>query len=83
MNIDCLTDRDVLATSAIITKQIACGISDTNKLALLTDIITAVGANLFLIVNQRLRFEQNCQDIGGNKTDTAGQPLQNGEKKST
>ena len=61
MDINCLTECDVLAISSLTVNEIAKCVPDTNTLALLADLITSIGETLSLLVGQRQRFQQNCK----------------------
>jgi len=70
IDINCLTECDVLAASTLAAKQIACCIKDQDTLNLAVDLIIAIGDTLSLIAGQRARFTQNCKKETPTSTDT-------------
>lgn len=56
-------ETDLLLLSAIISKEIACNVKDSDTLEALGDFFTAIGSNLTLMVNQRTR----CKEKSDNK----------------
>ena len=62
-----ITECDVLAISAVVAKQIACMAKDADTLALLGDLVTAVGADLTVMAGQRARREA-CKALAKDTT---------------